>query len=277
MSQEPIDSRAAFDGLDFRVEISPFTSCMRADGGVLLAGAPEADGVAVAAARSSQDTLIVNRERFAAKRLHDGVGRVLEIVQHGAVHLAGLHGFRTVAMAESLQPEYEDEERWAVQVVLFGRRGYHVVASELAPGDEDGLRLVDAVARSFERLDANGQPRIDEVPAPQGVEDDLRAAFDLALAHPSEDAESLGARFLQQRGQSVDEDSAAWVRACGAEAWFLRFNVEQLAGLIFDHDDLERIAGVLRQRLPGFDDLTYRKAMEYAEGLADLDDSDDDH
>ena len=277
MSQEPIDSRAALDGLDFRVEISPFTSCVRADGGVLLAAAPEADGVAVAVARSDQDTLIVNRERFVVKRLHDGVGRWLESIQHGAVQLAGLHGFRTVAAVESLQPESEDEERWAVQIVLFGQRGYHVVASELVPGDEDGLRLVDAVARSFERLDATGQPRTDEVPMPQGVEDDLRAAFELALTHPSEDAESLGARFLEQRGQPTDEDRAAWIRACGAEAWFLRFNVEQLAGLIFDRDDLERIAGVLRQRLPGFDDRTYQMAMEYAESLADLFDSDDDH
>lgn len=265
---DPQASDQLFAGQGFRVQTDGFAYRRRVGELVMLGDrdpASGADGVVVLGPSASQGMCIVNRERFAVKRLHDQVVRVFETRSHGAVEVAGLHGFRTVAEVESLDDAHEDERRLAAQVVLFPDTDYFVFWVEAALEDTRTVERFDEVVGSLVRLDPDGAPLREVVAPPREAAKILAEAFELALENPEEDARSLGDRLARAR---VELDGQ-WAAAYAAEALFLRQSVILLAP-VFDGAPGTplHLGTALRQRFPGFEESTYARALADAEDRA---------
>ena len=254
-----------FDGLGFRVDSAGFAFAQRAGEMVLLADAPPSpeQGASMAIGRSLSEALrIVNRERFAIKRLHDQVLKVRQRLQHAPLQLAGRHGFRTVAEVDSLDPRFDDVLRRVVQVVVFGQTDYVVAWAEFDPQDACMMERFDRLLASLVFVDAKGAPQTDEVLPPFDATTRLADAFALALRHRNAGEERVGELFAKAH----PEIDRPWALAYGTEGWFLRHSVQLLAP-IFTGVLAEQWEPSLRQRFPGFDEATYQRALAFARTL----------
>ncbi len=253
-----------FGGLGFRVEAGDWAHSRRVGEMVMLGDrdpVTDPDGAVAVGASASEGMRIVNRERFAVKRLYDHVFKVFELRSHGPIEVAGLHGFRTVAEVESLQDAYEDQRRLVAQVVLFAETDYFVAWVETDLEDLRAVERFDGIVQSFVRVDEQGNPVRDAVHPPEAATAILDEAFELVLRYPEDDAASLGERIV---GGRSDLDRQ-WAESYAAEALFLRQSVDSLAP-VFDGPPGTpfHLETVLRQRYPGFGEPTYERAIHHA-------------
>ncbi|MEM9557736.1 MAG: hypothetical protein AAGC60_25985 [Acidobacteriota bacterium] len=260
-----------FDGLGYKVDRASFAVCQRAGEGLLLSDPPQpsGEGMALVVARSLEPTRVVNRERFAVQRIQSQTARVHELVEHHPVRQGGLDGLRTVARVDSLDPHLEttgdDSDRLAAQIVLFDRLEVFVLWTELAGDRAQDVERFDEVAAGFRRLvpsadspDSEG----DDMPSPSDLARLLDEAVALAFEHAEAERDALAEHFAA-RHPGVDRE---WAGAIAGEAWFLRFNTEMLADMAEFLDG--GIEPLLRQRLPGFSDVAYRRALDHSGRVA---------